>query len=245
MAGDWHTAYPMWTGTELTEAMLAMAPPGMACAVHATGCDAEPLWPAELSAAGLMSAKRLREYSAGRQCAREALAHLGHAPVALPVGPGRAPLWPAGITGSISHTDEIAIAVVARQAQLRSLGIDVESAEPLDPDLRERVCRGEELAALAAAGLEPGAGAKLVFSAKESLYKCLWPLTGVFLEFHDISIRMDPVRSRFTACSDDPRIAESLTMTCGRYRSVGGLLLSCAWLDASGEEILTGAAASG
>jgi 4'-phosphopantetheinyl transferase EntD len=235
----------MWTDTELADALLAIAPPGAACAVHSTNRKPEPLWAAELSAADRMSAKRLREFSAGRQCAREALARLGHAPVALPVGPGRAPLWPAGIIGSISHTAEIAVAVVARQAQLRSLGIDVESADPLEHGLRELVCRDDERAALAASGLEPGLGAKLIFSAKESLYKCLWPLTGVFLEFHALGIRLDPVRCRFTASSEDPRIADTLAMTCGRYGKVGGLLLSCAWLDASGGEILTGAAASG
>jgi 4'-phosphopantetheinyl transferase EntD len=231
MAGDWHTAYHMWTDTELADALLAIAPPGVACAVHSIDREPEPLWPAELSAAGLMSAKRLREFSAGRHCARRALAHLGHAPVALPVGPGRAPLWPAGIIGSISHTAEIAVAVVARQAQLQSLGIDVESADPLEPGLLELVCRDDERAAMAVSGLEHGLGAKLIFSAKESVYKCLWPLTGVFLEFHDIGIRMDPVRPCFSACSDDPRIADTLAMTCGRYRRVGGLLLSCAWLD--------------
>jgi 4'-phosphopantetheinyl transferase EntD len=232
MAGDWHTACPMWTGTELTEAMLAMAPPGVACAVHATDCDAEPLWPGELSAAGMMSAKRLREFSAGRHCAREALVRLGHAPVALPVGPGRAPVWPTGIIGSISHTAEIAVAVVARQAQLRSLGIDVESADPLEPGLLELVCRNEERAALATSGLDPRLGAKLVFCAKESVYKCLWPLTGVFLEFHDIGINIDQNRSRFTASGYEKHTVDTASKIQGAYRNAGQLLVACAWTDA-------------
>ena len=221
----------MGTDTELAEAMRAMTPPGVACSVHSTDCEPEPLWSAELAAAELMSAKRRHEFSVGRHCAREALARLGHVPAALPVGPGRAPVWPAGIIGSISHTSGIAVATVARQTQLRSLGIDVESADPLEPGLLEMVCREDERTALAVSGLEPGLAAKLVFSAKESIYKCLWPLTGVFLEFHALGISMDPVRSRFTAYSEDPRIAETLAMICGRYRRVGGLLLSCAWLD--------------
>jgi 4'-phosphopantetheinyl transferase EntD len=232
----------MVTDTDLIQAMLAMAPPGVACSVRRTDGPVDPLWPAELPAAQGMGSKRLRDFSAGRQCARQALARLGHAPVALPVGPGRAPLWPAGIVGSIAHAAGMAMAVVATQAQLRSLGIDVEAAGPLEPELLELVCRDDEQAALAASGLDPRTGAKLVFSAKESVYKCQWPLTGVFLEFHDIGIRMDPVRHCFTACSVDPRLARTLTMTRGSYRRVGGLLLSCAWLDASGEEILTGAA---
>ncbi len=125
------------------------------------------------------------------------------------------------------------MAVVARQVELRSLGIDVESVGPLEPGLLDLVCRDDERAALAVSGLEPGLGAKLLFSAKESVYKCLWPLTGVFLEFHALGIRMDPLRHRFTAYSEDPRISEALEMICGSYRTVGGLLLSCAWLEST------------
>lgn len=230
-AGAWHTARDMWTGTELRTTMLELAPPGAACSVHRTGRDQAPLWPGELPAAGSMSDKRLREFSAGRYCARAALADLGIEPVALPVGPGRAPVWPAGIVGSISHTDDIAIAVVARQAALRSLGIDVESSDPLGADLLPLVCRDEERIALRTTGPQLLDGAKLIFSAKESIYKCLWPLTGTFLEFHALGIRVDPVLQRFTAYSQDLHIAETLRLIRGAYRSVGGLLLSCAWLD--------------
>lgn len=221
----------METGTILAEAILAMTPPGVACAVHGIDCAHEPLWPAELAAAAGMGDKRRREFSAGRHCARLALSRLGHPPAALPVGPGRAPVWPAGFIGSISHTDELAIAVAARQAEIRSLGIDLESADPLGAELLELVCRDEELAALTASGLEVQHGAKLIFSAKESIYKCLWPLTGVFLEFQAIGIRLDPLEHRFSAYGEDPRIAATLAMTRGRYRQVGNLLFSCAWLD--------------
>jgi 4'-phosphopantetheinyl transferase EntD len=221
----------MVTRTALAETILAMTPPGVACAVRGTDCEQESLWPAELAAAAGMGAKRRREFSAGRHCARQALSGLGQAPVALPVGPGRAPVWPAGFTGSISHTDEVAVAVVARQTEIRSLGIDLESADPLGTELLELVCRDEELAALAASGLDVEHGAKLIFSAKESLYKCLWPLTGVFLEFQAIGIRLDPVEHRFSAHGEDPRIAGILTMIRGRYRQLDELLVSCAWLD--------------
>jgi len=221
----------METGTGLAESILAMTPPGTACAVRGTDREHAPLWPAELPAAAGMGTKRLREFSAGRHCARQALSSLGHAPVALPVGPGRAPAWPEGIIGSISHTDELAIAVVARQAELRSLGIDLESADPLAADLLGLVCRDEERAALAAGGLEVQHGAKLVFSAKESIYKCLWPLTSVFLEFQAIGIRLDAAEQRFSAYGQDPRIAGIAEMIRGRYGWVGGLLFSCAWLD--------------
>ena len=217
-------------GAELTRAMTDLVPPAVACALYNTGCEPEPLWSPELRAAAGMSGKRRREFAAGRHCARRALAHLGHEAVALPIGPGRAPVWPPGVIGSITHTGNFAIAAVAWKSDLRSLGIDMESADPLEPDLLELVCREDERAALASCGMDPQLGAKLVFSAKESVYKCLWPVTGTFLEFHAIGIRIDPVVSRFTACGEDPLIEEMLKTVRGAYRRVGNLLLSCAWL---------------
>ncbi len=222
----------MLTNTALTKAMQELAPPGVAFALW---CDGEPppLWRAELSAAASMTGKRQREFAAGRHCAREALAHLGHAAVALPVGPGRAPVWPPGIIGSISHTNDIAIAAVARRSDLGSLGIDVESADPLDPDLIGLVCSKEELAALADEGLQPEPGAKLIFSAKESVYKCLWPLTGMFLEFHAIRICIDSARLRFRVHSDDQRLSALARQIRGRYRNSGPVLVTCAWTGKS------------
>ena len=219
----------MLTDAELTKAIQELAPAGVAFALWGDG-EPPPLWPAELSAASSMSDKRRREFASGRYCAREALVRLGHEAVALPVGPGRAPVWPPGIIGSISHTDDIAIAAVARSSDLRSLGIDVESGDPLEPDLLKLVCREEELAALAAGDLQPGLGAKLIFSAKESVYKCLWPLTGTFLEFHAIGISIDPARQRFTVYGQDPRLEETLRSICGGYQKAGSLVLSCAWV---------------
>jgi 4'-phosphopantetheinyl transferase EntD len=231
VAGDWHTVRHMLTRTALNKAIQELAPPGVAYSLCNTDGAVDPLWPAELSVAASMGEKRRREFTAGRHCARQALVRLGQEPVALPIGPGRAPVWPPGIIGSISHTDEIAIAAVARQTDLRSLGIDVESADPLEPGLLELVCRDDERAALTASGMQLQTGAKLIFSAKESVYKCLWPVSGVFLEFHAIGIRIDPVSHRFTAYSQDRSIEATLRLICGAYRKVGGVLLSCAWLD--------------
>jgi 4'-phosphopantetheinyl transferase EntD len=232
VAGDWHTVRHMLTRTALNKAIQELAPPGVAYSLCNTDGAVDPLWPAELSVAASMGEKRRREFTAGRHCARQALVRLGQEPVALPIGPGRAPVWPPGIIGSISHTDEIAIAAVAYQAELQSLGIDVESADPLEPGLLELVCREEERAA------QTLLGAKLIFSAKESVYKCLWPLTGVFLEFHAIGIRIDPIEHRFSAYSQDRRIEAPLRLIRGAYRTVGGVLLSCAWLDRA-DSVLT------
>ena len=90
--------------------------------------------------AGITSAvpSRRAEFVAGRTLARVAMRRLGLPPQALPVGPDRAPLWPANIVGSITHAaGYCAVAVGARCASssapgLRSIGLDLEP-DNLDP----------------------------------------------------------------------------------------------------------------
>lgn len=139
--------------------------------VHPAETDVEI--PASLSRA---ATKRLAEFVAGRRCAREAL-HLltGHA-----VSPGmaedRSPLWPSGIVGSISHAGDQAIAVVGDAGRYLGLGIDLEKplgeteAQEIAPSIltdKERRIFGDTVDAFTVC---------LAFSAKESLYKALYPL---------------------------------------------------------------------
>lgn len=130
-------------------------------------------------------AKRRAEFLAGRWAAREALATLG-----IEAIPGRndagLPLWPAETIGSITHGGDRALSAVARRADARSLGIDAERLMPTaSAELCRRICDEAELAPLERALARPGQHAlTLAFSAKESLYKCLHPLIGKFMDFH-------------------------------------------------------------
>jgi|SRR5215213_5050322 len=144
--------------------------------------------------------KRRREFAAGRHCARRALERLDIHGFALVAGADRAPRWPAGVVGSISHTDRYCVAVVARRAAFASLGVDAEPAEPLECELWETVCTDAERRWLdTQPELERGRMARLIFSAKECAYKCQYPLTGVLLDFHDLQIEVDREAGRFTA----------------------------------------------
>ncbi len=124
-------------------------------------------------------AKRRAEYLAGRLCAREALRPLLGRPAIPAIGEDRAPVWPAGVCGSISHGSGLAAAVAAAETDWRGLGLDIE--EHL-PDERAERLAGEilvpdELRRLA--GLPAPARARrvtLTFSLKESLFKALYPL---------------------------------------------------------------------
>ena len=133
---------------------------------------------------------RIEQFTAGRLCSRIALGRLGVAATTpIPRGEDRAPIWPPGFIGSISHTDTWCAAAVARTEDIRSLGIDLESATPLKEALLKRVCTPKErdwLHQLPA----PGATGKIVFSAKEAVYKCQYPLSNRFLGFHAVEVEL-------------------------------------------------------
>jgi 4'-phosphopantetheinyl transferase EntD len=134
---------------------------------------------------------RIEQFTAGRVCSRIALGRLGVAST-TPVlrGEDRAPIWPPGFVGTISHTDAWCAAAVARAEDVRSIGIDLEPATPLKESLWRRVCTPKErdwLHELPA----PGLTGKILFSAKESVYKCQYPITMKFLGFHAVEVEID------------------------------------------------------
>jgi enterobactin synthetase component D len=135
--------------------------------------------------------KRQVEFAAGRLCARQALQKLGcDSPATLAIGQHRAPLWPAGYLGSISHGDGLAIAVVAAAREWHGMGIDIEcvlSNQAAQP-LVEHLMTASELAIGGNAGLTLEHWLSLVFSAKESLFKALYPFVGRYFDFLDVEV---------------------------------------------------------
>jgi len=123
--------------------------------------------------------KRQAEFLAGRLCARSALEQLGVANYVPIIGDDRAPVWPQGLCGSITHGAGWAGAVVAHQANYRGLGLDMES---IMPNVRARRLQAEILTAEELSRLDQlpaeriGLAVTLTFSLKESLFKALYPL---------------------------------------------------------------------
>jgi enterobactin synthetase component D len=137
-------------------------------------------------------AKRRLEFLAGRSCAMAALRRLAPGLVAgaMPIGADRAPVWPEGIVGAITHTEGFAAAAVARTADLVGVGLDTErvvSASAMEA-VATQVATLEEMRALAGAGLGEAVLLTIVFSAKESLFKCLYPRVGRYFDFHDATV---------------------------------------------------------
>lgn len=160
-----------------------------------------PLFPSEEALLQRAVEKRRREFATGRACARQALAQLGIKAGPIERGEKGEPLWPAGVVGAITHCDGYRGAAVARQGELASLGIDAERHEPLPPGLLGDVAVPAErgpLARLAAA--EPAVcWDRLLFSAKESIYKAWFPLARRWLGFEDAALELDPRGRTFTA----------------------------------------------
>jgi 4'-phosphopantetheinyl transferase EntD len=94
------------------------------------------------------------------------------------------PQWPDGFVGSIAHDSTIATAALACRTDHISIGIDIEPAEALEPDLIEIVATERERSTLADAPLQ----SRLLFAIKEAVYKAVYPLDRTFLEHHDVEV---------------------------------------------------------
>lgn len=138
-------------------------------------------------------AKRQAEYLAGRLCARDALRHLTGIASAPGQQPSRAPQWPAGTCGSISHAGDEALAVVALRRDYTGLGVDRERYLPATQarELADSILTPAELAELAHCShttLGTTLRTTLAFSLKESLFKALHPLVGCYFDFQDAQV---------------------------------------------------------
>ena len=164
-------------------------------------------------------AKRQREFALGRMCARGALEKLGHGGVVIGRGANGAPLWPQGVTGSITHTKGYAAAVVGELRHFSGIGVDAERTDGVTQDLWPRLFDDVERDHLMALDEpERDIAATMIFSAKEACYKA-WSGKEP-LVFRDI--RITPEKESFTAA----RAGEILQ---GRYAVDGGLVVTVVW----------------
>jgi enterobactin synthetase component D / holo-[acyl-carrier protein] synthase len=212
--------------------MLGALLPATVSVAEAFG-DAEPapLLGAEEAIVARAVARRRQEFATARRCAREALARLGFPPAPILAGGNREPLWPPGVVGSITHCTGYRAAAVARRAELASIGIDAEPNEPLPPEVREVIMAPAEMAGMARlAAREPGVcWERLLFSAKESVYKAWFPLARRWLDFSEAEVVIDPEAACFTArllVPGPPHGAGTLGGFSGRYAAGRGLVVT-------------------
>lgn len=179
---------------------------------------------------------RQRDFTRGRKAAHAALEQLGvQASDGVGVSASKAPLWPSGVVGSISHCDAAVAAVVARAKQLRGIGLDVEVDQTLEPGAIEAVLRRDE------ARVDP----LVQFSAKESVYKTWEPLMGQWLDFAEVSVQpvqlgrqslINPFRKRSGLASGELRftfhrdVPEFFRHVKGCWVRGAGVVATAVWL---------------
>jgi 4'-phosphopantetheinyl transferase EntD len=154
------------------------------------------LFPEEREHIAQSVAKRRIEFAAVRRCARRALQELGYPPVPILPGEQREPQWPEGVVGSMTHCAGYCAAAVARSGEISALGIDAEVHAPLPEGVLDLISLESERERIAALAVDvPNAvhWDRVLFSAKESVYKAWFPLTRRWLGFEqaDIDLRLD------------------------------------------------------
>jgi len=181
---------------------------------------------------------RRRQYAAVRSCARACLARLGYARVPILPGIGGAPTWPAGVLGSMTHCAGYAAAAVGPLSRISAIGIDAEPDAPLPEGVLDLVATPAERDRLAVTQLEPDSPNwdRLLFSAKEAVYKAWFPLTGEWLDHEEAEILFDPRDGSFAALlSPYGLIVDGRQVRClhGRWVRKRGILLTAVVLGSA------------
>jgi 4'-phosphopantetheinyl transferase EntD len=173
--------------------------------------------------------KRRREFATGRQLARRALAALGYPALPIVPGPHREPVWPEGVVGSITHCKDYCAAVVGRSERIVAIGIDAEPDAPLPDGVLRMVSVDEEREWIHAHAGKGPCWDRLLFSAKESVFKAWYPLMHRWLDFGAVTVRFDPDGGSFHASFVNERPVvdnRALSGFDGRYLVYGAMLLT-------------------
>jgi 4'-phosphopantetheinyl transferase EntD len=172
------------------------------------------------------------EFARARSCAGQALREIGVPPEPILRGPQREPLWPSGVVGSITHCPQYRAAAVAMRTQVKAIGIDAEIHGALPMDIVRTICVAEERAWInrATGGLHWD---RVVFSAKESIYKAWFPLTRRWLGFEQVAVkvveedRTFSVRPLESVPTEDAQI---LMRVSGRFLVRNGFVMTAVYL---------------
>lgn len=198
----------------IQQTLRAMLPKTVGSGVRTIDRTVPLLLPEEAEGVAKAIPARRLEFAAGRAAARMAMSDAGLAEAAVPTGPDRAPCWPPGMCGSITHTRGLAAALATRCTDWPSVGLDLEEARPMAHDLVDLIvspgdCPGSVLPAPLAA--------TLLFSAKETAFKAQFPVTGLWLDFRDVALTIEAGTFHLTLCG---------VSLSGSWRLVGQMILT-------------------
>jgi 4'-phosphopantetheinyl transferase EntD len=193
--------------------------------------DESLLWPEEHAHLGEVAEGRRRDFVNGRWCAHQAIVALGHEPRPILAGEQRQPLWPHGLVGSITHTEGYVAAAVGARSLVASVGIDAEPDAPLPTGVLSRIGFDDELDWVGAgqAGMGVEHADRLLFCAKEAVYKAWHPVAERWLGFSEARLSFDTDAGRFEASI---RVDGPIERMVGRYAAVDGFIVAAIELPA-------------
>ena len=195
-----------------------------------------PLLPEEQAIAeSFGSQKRRAEFTLGRKCAHGALSRFGLESEPILRNPEtREPCWPDSIRGSITHSAGFAAVAVGLKKEIKGVGIDLESfSRSVDFKIRRHVCVDSELEWLESLPTkEAERSLRIIFSAKESIFKCLYPGTKTYLTFKDAAVTINENANNFsfTIFKSLPGIIQHGFTHHGRYSEIDKMLLTSVYI---------------
>jgi 4'-phosphopantetheinyl transferase EntD len=146
----------------------------------------------EASIIASASIKRKLEFSSGRYCAKKLLEQYNHTNISILPGQNREPVWPDGIIGSISHCKDLCGAVINKRTEIHSIGFDIENIKQTRNDIGRIVCTPEEKQWIKQQNQYPyNILVLLIFSLKESVYKCIYQYKQIKIGFKDCIVIPD------------------------------------------------------
>lgn len=204
-----------------------IAPAGVEVVETRTDLVAASLFPEEEAVIASAVRRRQLEFITARACARLALVQLGEAPLSIPTGERGIPLWPVGVVGSITHCRRFRACAVARTDRFHAIGIDAEPNAPLPPGVLESIALEIERDHLLELSMRVPQvhWDRLLFSAKEAVYKAWYPAIRHELGFTDARIVFEPVSGDFAAQLAVPRVgapAATFASLRGRWSASQG-----------------------
>jgi 4'-phosphopantetheinyl transferase EntD len=177
------------TSRHVDDALRTLAPPWVRTGARAIDiADLDGLWPGERAAVAQAVGRRQAEFATGRALLRQLIGD----DVEIRRGDDRRPHFPSGVIGTLAHDQEIAVAATTTSPSCRALGVDVEMATAISPDVASLILRPEER------HLDP----HLVFVLKEAVYKAWSSLGGGLLDHHEVTVALDDSGRDFTATVD-------------------------------------------
>ena len=195
-----------------------------------------PILPEEQAIAeSFGSQKRRAEFTLGRGFAHEALSRFGLESEPILRNPEtREPCWPDSVWGSITHSAGFAAVAVGLKKEINGVGIDLESfSRSVDFNIRRHVCVDSELELLESLPIKQADRAlRIIFSAKESIFKCLYPGTKTYLTFKDAAVSVNETEKKFSFIifKSFPGIIKQGFPHHGRYSEIDKMLLTSVYI---------------